>query len=274
MDVFLFFKAVFLGILEGATEFLPVSSTGHLIIAASFLEFTGEKAKTFEIFIQLGAILAIVWHYRQRVVKVVTGLGHDAAAQRFVLNLLIAFLPAASLGFLLHKTIKAYLFNPMTVASALIVGGFIILWIESGSRKARIETVDDMTWKDALKVGIAQSAALMPGVSRAGATIMGGLLTGLSRSAATEFSFFLAIPTMLAATSYDLYKSRDLLNIDDLLLLATGFMFAFVSALVVVKLFLAFVGRHSFKPFAYYRIVFGTLVLVLGMGGFVAFPVE
>jgi len=267
----LYLKAVLLGLLEGATEFLPVSSTGHLIIAADLMNFTGERAKTFEIFIQLGAILAIVWHYRARVMTVARGLGHDPAAQRFIANLAIAFLPAAVLGLLLHKTIKAHLFNPISVAAALVLGGFVILWIESRRRVPRIEHVDDMRWQDALKVGFAQSFALFPGVSRAGATIMGGLLSGLSRQAATEFSFFLAIPTMFAATVYDLYKSRDLIHSEEAGLLLTGLVCAFFSALIVVKVFLAFVARHSFTPFAWYRIVFGGVVLVLGLTGVVAF---
>lgn len=274
MDVLLFFKAVILGVLEGATEFLPISSTGHLIIVGTLLDFTGEKAKTFDIFIQLGAILAIMWHYRARVMRVATGVTHDPASRRFLLNLMIAFLPAAVLGLIFHSTIKATLFNPMSVAAALIIGGFVILWIEGRHHRPRIETVDEMGWRDALKVGLFQSMALFPGVSRAGATIMGGMLSGLSRSAATEFSFFLAIPTMLAATSYDLYKSRELFSADDVLLLATGFLSAFVSALIVVKLFLAFVARHSFRPFAYYRIIFGTLVLGLGYTGVVEFVVD
>jgi undecaprenyl-diphosphatase len=271
MDLILYIKALLLGLLEGATEFLPVSSTGHLIIAGDLLGFTGEKSKTFKIFIQLGAILAIVWHYRQRVLKVIAGIGRDPEANRFVLNLGIAFLPAAVLGLLFHKTIKAHLFNSYTVAAALVAGGFIILWVERRKHVTKIEAVDQMRWQDALKVGLFQSFALFPGVSRAGATIMGGLLSGLSRPAATEFSFFLAIPTMLAATSYDLYKSRDLLDANDFGLLAAGFIAAFISALFVVKLFLSYVGRHSFVPFAYYRIVFGLLVLVLGYTGWVQF---
>ncbi|MBI3773111.1 MAG: undecaprenyl-diphosphate phosphatase [Gammaproteobacteria bacterium] len=271
MDMILYFKALLLGLLEGATEFLPVSSTGHLIIAGDLLGFTGEKSKTFEIFIQLGAILAIIWHYRQRVMSTVAGIGRDPGANRFVINLGIAFMPAAVLGLLFHKTIKAYLFNPYTVAAALVVGGFIILWVERRKHVTKIEAVDQMSWQDALKVGLFQSFALFPGVSRAGATIMGGLLSGLSRSAATEFSFFLAIPTMLTATSYDLYKSRDLFDINDFGLLALGFIAAFISALFVVKRFLSYVGRHSFAPFAYYRIVFGILVLLLGYSGWVVF---
>lgn len=271
MDAVVLFKALLLGLLEGATEFLPVSSTGHLIIAGDLLDFNGEKSKTFKIFIQLGAILAIVWHYRRRVLTVLSGVGRDPAADRFLTNLGIAFLPAAALGFVFHKTIKTYLFNSYTVAFALIVGGFIIFWVEGRKRAPKIESVDQMGWRDALKVGLFQSCALFPGVSRAGATIMGGMLSGLSRPAATEFSFFLAIPTMLAATVYDLYKSRELLEAGDLGVLATGFVAAFFSALVVVKVFLGYVGRHSFVPFAYYRIAFGLLVLGLGYGGVVAF---
>lgn len=271
MDTILYLKALILGILEGATEFLPVSSTGHLIIAGDLLNFTGEKSKTFEIFIQLGAILAIIWFYRQRVLTVAKGLGRDPSANRFVFNLAVAFLPAAVLGLALHKVIKAYLFNPFTVASALVIGGFIILWVERRNHKPVIDTVDQMRWQDALKVGFFQSCALFPGVSRAGATIMGGMLSGLSRPAATEFSFFLAIPTMLAATSYDLYKNRELFDAGDFGMLAVGFVAAFISASFVVKIFLSYVGRHSFVPFAYYRIVFGALVLILGYSGVVAF---
>ncbi len=271
MDILLYLKAALLGLLEGATEFLPISSTGHLIIAADLLDFTGERAKTFTIFIQLGAILAIVWHYRAKVTSVARGVGHDRAARRFVANLFIAFLPAAVLGLLLHSTIKAYLFNPVLVAAALVLGGFVILWIESRQRTPRIEHVDDMRWQDALKVGVAQSFALFPGVSRAGATIMGGLLSGLSRQAATEFSFFLAVPTMFAATLYDLYKSRDLIHTEEAALLLTGLVCAFFSALVVVKAFLAFIARHDFRFFAWYRIVFGGVVLVLGLTGVVHF---
>ena len=267
----IYLKAALLGLLEGATEFLPVSSTGHLIIAADLMNFTGEEAKTFEIFIQLGAILAIVWHYRARVATVARGVGHDPAAQRFVINLLIAFLPAAVLGLLLHNVIKAHLFNPISVASALVLGGIVILWIESRHRAPQVEHVDDMRWHHALKIGLAQSFALFPGVSRAGATIMGGLLTGLSRTAATEFSFFLAIPTMFAATLYDLYKNRDLIQAEEAALLAVGFVCAFLSALLVVKVFLAFVSRHSFVPFAWYRIIFGGVVLLLGLTGLVQF---
>jgi undecaprenyl-diphosphatase len=254
-------NAVILGILEGLTEFLPVSSTGHLIITADVLGFDGESAKTFEIFIQLGAILAILWHYRAKVLHVAGNMFSEPAAARFVTNLIIAFIPAAVLGVLFRGFIKAYLFNPVTVAAALVVGGIVILVVEHFARTPRIQSVDDMTWRDALKVGFAQSAALFPGVSRSGATIMGGMVFGLSRTAATEFSFFLAIPTMFAATFYDLYKSMDLLQAQDIPQFAAGFLCAFVAALLVVRGFLKYVGKHTFRPFAYYRIVFGLIVL-------------
>jgi undecaprenyl-diphosphatase len=262
MDIPLYLKAIILGILEGATEFLPVSSTGHLIIANDLLAFTGERAKTFDIFIQLGAICAIIWHYRARIGRVCVSLFSDPAAFRFAVNVFIGFLPAALLGLALHKTIKAQLFNPITVAGALIAGGLIILLIESRRRTHRVEKVDDLTWHIALKVGFAQSLALFPGVSRAGATIMGGLLSGMSRSVATEFSFFLAIPTMFAATFYDLYKNIEIMRPGDFEIFATGFAAAFFSAWLVIRALLAFVARHSFKAFAWYRILFGSMVLI------------
>ncbi|MGE0373063.1 MAG: undecaprenyl-diphosphate phosphatase [Gammaproteobacteria bacterium] len=260
VDTLLLLKAILLGILEGMTEFLPVSSTGHLIIAGDLLGFTGDSAKTFEIFIQLGSILGVVWLYRHKVAGIARTLDQPAS-QRFVLNLFIAFLPAAVVGLLFHGAIKDFLFNPVSVAGALIVGGILILLIERRARSPRIHSVDDIRPLDALKVGIAQCCALYPGVSRSGATIMGGLISGLSRTAATEFSFFLAIPTMFAATLYDLYKSRDLLVADDIPIFAAGFIAAFLTALVVVKLFLAYVARHDFSAFAYYRIGFGLVVL-------------
>ena len=260
MSLLLLVKALVLGALEGLTEFLPVSSTGHLIIAADVLDFTGERAKTFEIFIQLGAILSVVWYYREKLRNVAATL-NEKPAQRFLSNLLIAWLPAAIMGFLLHKQIKLYLFNPATVAVALIVGGLLILLIERMPRRTRVENLEQLTPLDALKVGIAQTASLFPGISRAGATIMGGLLTGLSRRTATEFSFFLAIPTMFAATIYDLLSSPHTLSIDDIVLLAIGFLMAFITALVVIRAFLHYVSRHTFVPFAYYRIVFGLVVL-------------
>lgn len=261
MDSMLLLKAVLLGILEGLTEFLPVSSTGHLIIAEDLMDFTGERAKTFAIFIQLGAVLGIAWLYRAKIFNVLGSL-HTSASQRFVLNLLIAFMPAAIVGFLLHKTIKTHLFNPVSVACALIVGGILILIIERKLYKPRIMSVEELRPLDAFKVGMAQMLALFPGVSRSGATIMGGLVSGLSRTTATEFSFFLAMPTMFAATLYELYKSRDILQIEDSGLFAAGFLSAFVTALVVVKLFLGYVGRHDFTVFAYYRIALGALVLL------------
>jgi undecaprenyl-diphosphatase len=257
----LLITALVLGAVEGLTEFLPVSSTGHLIVVGDMLNFNDERAKTFEIFIQLGAILSVVWHYRAKLWNVATTL-NDKPAQRFVLNLAIAFLPAAIVGLLLHRYIKVYLFNPTTVALALIFGGLLILLIEHTSRDTRVDTLEQLGPMDALKVGLAQTAALFPGISRAGATIMGGLVGGLSRQAATEFSFFLAIPTMFAATIYDLYSNWHVFTFDDLFILAAGFVVAFITALVVIRAFLHYVSRHNFVPFAYYRIVFGLLVLL------------
>ncbi len=260
IDTLLLIKAIVLGIVEGMTEFLPVSSTGHLIITGDLLGFTGDSAKTFEIFIQLGSILGVVWLYRHKVATVARTLDQPAS-QRFVLNLFIAFLPAAVVGLLFHGAIKEHLFNPVSVAGALVVGGVLILLIERRRAPPRIHSVDDIRPLDAFKVGLAQCCALYPGVSRSGATIMGGLLSGLSRTAATEFSFFLAIPTMFAATLYELYQSRDLLQAGDLPIFAAGFIAAFLTAMAVVKLFLAYVARHDFSAFAYYRIGFGVLVL-------------
>lgn len=260
VDALLLIKAFLLGIVEGMTEFLPVSSTGHLIIAGDLLNFTGDSAKTFQIFIQLGSILGVVWLYRHKVTNVARTLDQPAS-QRFVLNLFIAFLPAALIGLLFHGAIKDHLFNPVSVASALVVGGILILLIERRRTPPHIHSVDDIRPLDAFKVGLAQCCALYPGVSRSGATIMGGLLSGLSRTAATEFSFFLAIPTMFAATLYELYQSRDLLQAGDLPIFAAGFIAAFLTAMAVVRLFLAYVARHDFTAFAWYRIGFGILVL-------------
>ena len=265
MDLTTFLNAILLGLVEGVTEFLPISSTGHLIIAGNLLGFTGSRADTFEVFIQLGAILAILWHYQARLTVIPAALRGEPPAVNFVLNLAVAFLPAAVLGFLFHKSIKAYLFSPITVSIALIVGGLAILWVESRKHRVRVSEVDEMDWRDALTVGFAQCMALFPGVSRAGATILGGLLFGLSRRAATEFSFFLAIPTMFAATLYDLFKSRGDLSWVDVPLFGIGFVVAFFSALVVVRALLVYVGRHDFTLFAWYRIVFGGLVLWYGM---------
>ncbi len=269
----LWLKAIIMGIVEGLTEFLPVSSTGHLIITGQLLDFLDkERRDVFNIAIQLGAILAICFAYRQRLVDVVFHI-NKPESQRFVINLMIAFLPAAVLGVLFIKTIKFYLFNPVSVASMLVLGGILILWAEKRQHQIRIHSVDEMTWKDALKIGLAQSMALIPGTSRSGATIIGGLFFGLSRKAAAEFSFFLAIPTMFAATLYDLYKHRDLLNADDLQLFALGFVAAFCAALVAVKALLSYVQNHDFTVFAWYRIAFGLVILATAYTGMVDWTV-
>ncbi|WP_333653094.1 undecaprenyl-diphosphate phosphatase [Dissulfurispira sp.] len=256
----LIFKAIILGIVEGITEFLPVSSTGHLILAGDILDFTGDKAKTFEVFIQLGAILAVVWMYRERVLSSIKGIGTEKS-NKFLLNLFIAFLPAAFFGLLTHSLIKHYLFNPLTVAFALISGGIAMLVIERIVRNPVVMDIDEVSLKRALGIGLAQALSLFPGVSRAGATIMGAMCFGLDRKTATEFSFFLAIPTMFAATSYDLLKSIHNLNLSDMPVFATGFFISFFSALLVIKAFLGFVTRHTFNSFAIYRIIFGTVIL-------------
>lgn len=260
MDLILLFKAFIMGIVEGATEFLPVSSTGHQIVVGDLLNFTGDKTKVFIIVIQLGAILAVCWEYRQKLINLASSI-NQAPSQRFILNLALAFIPAAVLGLMFHDYIKTYLFSPLTVAIALILGGFVILIIERWKPAEDTPTVDDMDWKHALKIGLAQSCALIPGVSRAGATILGGVVFGLSRKAATEFSFFLAIPIMFAATGYDLIKSRDLLDMQDFGMFAVGFITAFLAALVAIKTLLRYVGQHDFRLFAYYRIIFGSFVL-------------
>jgi undecaprenyl-diphosphatase len=262
MDIFTLIQSVLLGVVEGLTEFLPISSTGHLIIAGDLLAYTGEQAKTFEICIQLGAILAVCWLYRQRLLRVVSGLTNDAGAQRFAVNLIVGVLPSAIFGLLLHKLIKAHLFNSVVVAIAMVVGGFIILLVEKKERQPRITEVDQMGWTDALKLGLAQVFALIPGTSRSGATIIGGLLCGLSRPAATEFSFFLAIPTMFLATGYDVFKSWHALAQQDLAFFAVGFVTAFFSALLAIKALIRYVAHHNFKIFAWYRIIFGTIALI------------
>lgn len=269
MDLILLLKALILGIIEGLTEFLPISSTGHLIIAGDLLNFNDARASVFKIAIQFGAILAVCNIYRERIYKVVTGLGRDPDANRLTINIICAFLPAMVLGVLFHGTIKELLFNAVVVASALIVGGLIILLAERHDKEARVHSMEEMSWKDALKVGFAQSVAMIPGTSRSGATIIGGMLFGLSRQTATQFSFFLAIPTMFAATVYDLYKNRDLLVVEDLAVFGVGFIAAFIAALLTVKALLAYVTRHSFVPFAYYRIAFGLLVLASWYFGWV-----
>lgn len=272
MDYVVLIKAIIMGIVEGLTEFLPISSTGHLILAGSLLDFTGEKVKIFEIVIQAGAIFAVMWEYRAKIATVLGGLASDRNAQRFAINLFIAFLPAAVLGLLFAKKIKATLFAPVPVALAFIIGGLVILWVEKRHRmvtRSRVESVDDMTALDALKIGLAQAFALIPGTSRSGATIMGGMLFGLSRKAATEFSFFLAIPTLLAATVYSLYKDRALLSAADVPLFTVGTIAAFISAFFCVRWLLRYISTHTFSAFAWYRIVFGFVVIASAYSGWV-----
>jgi undecaprenyl-diphosphatase len=256
-----------MGIIEGLTEFLPVSSTGHLIVAGAVLGFTGDFANMFEIAIQLGAILAVVVYFRERLAGFVQRLPTDAGARTFVTGVTLAFLPSAVVGLLAHRAIKAYLFTPQTVALALIAGGVAILAIEARHRLVTITKLEAVDLRTALWVGLAQCLSLFPGVSRAGATIIGGLLVGMDRKTAAEFSFFVALPTMFAATFYDAYKSRALLVEGNLLMLGIGFAAAFVTAWAVIGLFLSFVERHTFKVFAYYRILFGLLVLAVFWGG-------
>ncbi|MDX2193141.1 MAG: undecaprenyl-diphosphate phosphatase [Gemmatimonadales bacterium] len=266
MELTTLWHGVIMGLVEGVTEFIPVSSTGHLIIAGDWLGLQGERAATFEIFIQLGAILAIVWIYRDRLLAVARNVAGDPGHRRFVLNLLLAFLPAAVTGLAVHSWIKAHLFSPVTVAWALIVGGVAMLVVERLRPEPRVTHMDHVTPRAALGVGLAQVLSLFPGVSRSGATIMGAYALGFSRQAATEFSFFLAIPVIGAATGYDLLKSRELLSMADAPLFATGFVVAFLSSLVVVRVFLGYVSRHTFVPFAWYRIAFGALLLLLRRG--------
>lgn len=261
MDITLLLKAAILGVVEGLTEFLPISSTGHLIILGDLLGYNDETSKVFKIVIQLAAILAVCWDYRERLTKMARGLTSEPAEQRFATLLFIGFLPAAVLGLMFHSTIKELLFNPITVATALIVGGFVILYVEKRAYHPSINSVDEMRWPDALKVGFAQAVAMIPGTSRSGATIMGGLIFGLSRKTAAEFSFFLAIPTMFAATAYDLYKNWALLRIEDLPVFAVGFVASFLAAMWAVKSFIKFISNHTFVVFAWYRIVFGVIVL-------------
>ena len=270
MDLTLLLKALILGVVEGLTEFLPISSTGHLIIASQLLDFHDEKGKVFELVIQTGAMLAVVWEYRARFAKALTGLGRDPVATRFVTNLVVAFMPAAILGLAVGKHIKAHLFNAVAVAVAFIVGGVIILWVERRKpRRARIDSVDEMQPVDALKIGIAQAFALIPGTSRSGATIIGGMLFGLSRKAATEFSFFLAVPTLIAAGAYDLLKHRDLFSAADLPVFGVGLIAAFISAFICVRWLVRYIATHDFTVFAWYRIVFGAIVLITAYTGLV-----
>lgn len=265
MDILLAAKIIIMGIVEGLTEFLPISSTGHLILAGSLLNFTGEKMKVFEIVIQAGAIFAVCWEYRHKIATVLAGLTHDRKAQKFAINLMIAFLPAAILGLLFSKKIKQHLFAPVPVALAFILGGIIILWVErrqgGTAAQAQVDAVEDMTAVDALKIGLAQAFALIPGTSRSGATIIGGMIFGLSRKAATEFSFFLAIPTLLGATVYSLYKERAMLSAADLPMFGLGTVAAFISAFFCVRWLLRYISSHDFSAFAWYRIVFGLMIL-------------
>lgn len=273
MDTVLLIKVIIMGIVEGLTEFLPISSTGHLILAGSLLNFTGEKVKLFEIVIQAGAMLAVCWEYRHRIIDVIRNFSSDAAARRFVANLLVAFLPAVVLGLLFGKMIKAHLFAPVPVALAFIVGAFIILIVERRNRlnedSLRIHSVDEMTMLDAFKVGCAQCFALIPGTSRSGASIIGGMVFGLSRQAATEFSFFLAIPTLFGATIYSLYKERALLSVADLPMFGVGALAAFISAFFCVRWLLRYISTHDFMIFVWYRIVFGVLILISASTGWV-----
>lgn len=276
MDILLAAKIIIMGIVEGLTEFLPISSTGHLILAGSLLNFTGEKMKVFEIAIQAGAIFAVCLEYRHKIASILGGIGNDPKARKFVLNLMIAFFPAALLGLLFSKKIKEFLFAPVPVALAFIIGGLVILWAErkqtdrsakQPDAKARIETVDDMSPLDALKVGLAQAFALIPGTSRSGASIIGGMLFGMSRKAATEFSFFLAIPTLLGATVYSLYKAREELSAADIPMFGLGTIAAFISALFCVRWLLRYIATHNFNAFAWYRIAFGLMILVTAYTG-------
>jgi undecaprenyl-diphosphatase len=280
-DWWLLVQAALMGIVEGLTEFLPISSTGHLILAGSLLGFTGEKVKVFEIAIQTGAMFAVVWEYRERLWRTVVGITHEAQAQRFAANVAIAFLPAVVFGLALGGLVKAHLFHPVPVATAFVVGGLIILWVErrhrrafgerdlQGARLARVETVDDMRPADALKVGLVQCLALIPGTSRSGATIIGAMLFGFSRKAATEFSFYLGIPTLMGAGAYSVWKQRALLSMDDLPMFAVGLIFAFFSAWLCIRWLIRYVSTHDFVPFAWYRIVFGAIVLLTAWGGYV-----
>ena len=270
VDIVLLAKAAVMGVVEGLTEFLPISSTGHLILAGSLLGFDDAKAKVFDIAIQTGAIFAVILVYWQKIRATLVALPTERQAQRFALNVFIGFLPAVVLGLLFGKAIKAHLFTPVVVATTFIVGGFIILWAERRAPVAtRIEAVDDMTPLDALKVGLVQCLAMVPGTSRSGSTIIGGMLLGLSRKAATDFSFFLAIPTLIGAGVYSLYKERALLSLADTPMFLTGLVFSFISAWLCVRWLLRYISTHSFVAFAYYRIVFGVVVLATAWLGWV-----
>jgi undecaprenyl-diphosphatase len=268
VDIVLLLKALVMGVVEGLTEFLPISSTGHLILTGSLLNFDDDKAKVFDIAIQTGAIFAVILVYWQKILDTLVALPSQKQAQRLTLNVLIGFLPAAVLGLLVYKAIKNHLFNPPVVAGAFLVGAFIILWVEKIAKPVpRILEVDDMTAVDALKVGLVQCLGMIPGTSRSGATIIGGMLLGLSRKAATEFSFFLAIPTLIGAGAYSLYKERSLLSVADLPLFGVGLVVSFISAWLCIRWLLRYIATHSFVGFAYYRIVFGLVVLFTAWTG-------
>jgi len=270
VDVVMLIKAAVMGIVEGFTEFLPISSTGHLILTGSLLGFTDAKSKVFDIAIQTGAIFAVILVYWQRIASTARGLGSDARARRFALNVLIGFLPAAVAGLLLGKAIKSHLFTPEIVAAAFIVGGLIILWVERRpDTRIRVATIDDMNHADALKVGLIQCVAMIPGTSRSGATIIGGMMLGLSRQAATDFSFFLGIPTLIGAGAYSLWKERALLSVQDLPMFGVGLLFSFISALLCIRWLLRYVATHNFVPFAWYRIAFGIVVLATSYSGLI-----
>ncbi len=271
MDIALLIKAAIMGIVEGLTEFLPISSTGHLILAGALLGFDDDKAKVFDIAIQTGAILAVIIVYWQKIRDTVVALPTQKQAQRLAFNVLIAFLPAVVMGLLFGKAIKAHLFTPVVVATTFIIGGFIILWAEKRQSNvataARIQDADDMTFMDAIKVGLVQCLAMIPGTSRSGATIIGGMLLGLSRKAATDFSFYLAIPTLIGAGAYSLIKERALLSMADAPLFGVGLLFSFISAWLCIRWLLKFIATHSFVGFAYYRIAFGLVVLATAWSG-------
>jgi undecaprenyl-diphosphatase len=266
VDLLLIFKAIIMGVVEGVTEFLPISSTGHLIVVGDLINFHND-GRVFEIAIQLGAILAVVVEYRRKFTQVACGMFNDAQAQRFILNLLVAFIPAAIVGVLFISLIKTYLFNALTVATMLILGGLVILWAERRQHQVRVTDVDQMTWRDALKVGLFQVLSMVPGTSRSGSTIIGGLFIGLDRKVAAEFSFFLAVPTMVAATAYDIYKHRDMLEMGDFPMFAAGFITAFFSAWIAVKTLVRYVANHSYEIFAWYRIAFGVIILLTAYTG-------
>ena len=270
MDITLLIKAAIMGVVEGLTEFLPISSTGHLILAGSLLDFTDARAKVFEIAIQTGAIFAVIIVYWQRIRETVAGLPSEERARRFSINVAIAFVPAVVLGLLFGKMIKAHMFTPMVVATTFILGGFVILWAERRQAAVvRINDVDEMKPWDALKLGLVQCLALIPGTSRSGSTIIGGMLLGLSRKAATDFSFYLAIPTLIGAGIYSLYKDRALLSVADIPVFAVGLLFAFLSAWLCIRWLLRYVASHSFVPFAWYRIAFGGVILLTARMGWV-----